>query len=361
MNIQASARIVWAIFCKDLVDAIKNKTILSGLASVVFVVLIYKFEPMLTAGDQLPNLLLYDAGASALAIELEDSPSLRVFTYDTFEAMRRALVRADRREIGLALPAGLDRAVDAGETIRLTAYAAYWQPEDTLAALVLLVEDELAHYAGTEVQVTLDPDRVYPADPGVAGSGFMVSIAVVLVVSMGGVLTIAHLMLEEKQTRTLDALRVSPAGPGPLLLGKALVGLVYCLVGVGAVLALNANYIVRWDVALLAAAVGGALGAGLGTLLGSVCETRQQVTLYGFLFMSVLLLPPFLIVMDDLIPGPAIDVIRWLPTSAVAYLVRASFAPTLALGPALARVGAAAGWTALLVALAARRVRRLDR
>lgn len=360
-SLQETMRIVWAIVLKDLVDAIKNKTILSGLGSVVFVVLMYRFMPALTRGDELPNLLLHDGGTSELAIELEDSPSFRLFTYDSLEEMQRALVRADRQEIGLALPADLERQLQGDQTLVLGAYGAYWLAEDDLFALAALTEQELAHYAGKPVRLTVHEQRVYPEDPGVPGSGFMVSISIVLVVTMAGVLTISHLMLEEKQTHTLDALRVSPASSGQLLLGKALVGLIYCLAGVCAVYVLNANYVVRWEFALLAGVLGAAFGTSLGTLIGSVCESQQQVTLYGFFLMGGLLLPPFVISMAHLIPAGAIDLLRWLPTSAIAWLVRASFAPTVPLGAALLRTSVALAWTAALFALAVWRVRRLDR
>ena len=67
-SIYSSLRIIWAIARKDIVDAIKNKTVLSVLGSVVFIVVMYKFLPYLDGGSELPNLLLYDAGESALAV-----------------------------------------------------------------------------------------------------------------------------------------------------------------------------------------------------------------------------------------------------------------------------------------------------
>jgi ABC-type Na+ efflux pump permease subunit len=321
----------------------------------------YKYLPALTSKDDLPYLLLYDPGESALAFELEASPNLIPRTYDSLEAMQRGLVRADRPEIGLDLPADLDRRVAEGGPATLAAYTAYWIPQEKVDELVRLAEGELSYYAGTPVRVALEGTRVYPQDPGAPGSGFMISVAVVMVVTLTGVVTVTHLILEEKRTRTIDALRVSPATPAQLVLAKALVGGVYCLLGVGVVYALNGAYVMRWDAALLAALLGSAFGATLGTLLGLLFETQQQVTLWGFMLMSVLLLPTFFIAEAELLPAGLVDPLRWLPTSLTAWLVRASFAPAAPLGPALLRTGALAAEVAVLAALGAWRVRALDR
>ena len=121
-SIRSFFRIIWAIARKDIIDAIKNKTVLSVLGSVAFTVAMYKFLPYLDRGEELPNLLLYDAGASAITTQLEESPQLRLYTYDSLDQMQRAVTRADRLEIGLVFPADLDRRLETGETVALDAH-----------------------------------------------------------------------------------------------------------------------------------------------------------------------------------------------------------------------------------------------
>jgi len=41
--------IIWAIAAKDIVDGLKNKTILANIASLVFLILFYKFLPALAS------------------------------------------------------------------------------------------------------------------------------------------------------------------------------------------------------------------------------------------------------------------------------------------------------------------------
>jgi ABC-type Na+ efflux pump permease subunit len=294
-------------------------------------------------------------------MELEESPQLKLYTLDSQERLVRAVTRADNFELGLVFPADLDRRIEAGEAVELEGYAAYWIDEAKIEELRRLFEDEITFYAGTPVTVAADLERLYPQDPAVPSSGFMVSMAIVLVLTMLGVLVVVHLMLEEKQEQTLDALMVSPASPLQMILGKAVTGVVYCTIGVIAVYALNAPYIVNWGLALCAGLCGSLFTVGLGLLLGTIFETRQQLTLWGFLLMNVLLLPMFLVIMDDLLPAAAVKVMRAVPTSVIAWLVRASFPPRTSVGQTLARLGYLLAWAAVAFALGAWRVRRLER
>ena len=57
-------RIVWAITSKDLIDALKNKNVISLVVTSLMVVVLYRYLPALIAEDGPPALLLYDAGES---------------------------------------------------------------------------------------------------------------------------------------------------------------------------------------------------------------------------------------------------------------------------------------------------------
>ena len=74
---------------------------------------------------------------------------------------------------------------------------------------------------------------------------------------------IPYLMLEEKQTKTLDALLTSPASPGQVVLGKALAGFFYILVIGGLAIALFSR-------------IRRSLGPGAGGLPG-ICPVGRRV------------------------------------------------------------------------------------
>ena len=99
-----------------------------------------------------------------------------------------------------------------------------------------------------------------------------------------------------------------------MVAGKALAGVFYCLVTAAAVFAFNAALIVHWGLAILAAIFGSLFTVSLGLLLGSIFENKQQMTLWGFLLLNVMLVPAFLSIMTDLLPRAVTDLIRWVPT-----------------------------------------------
>ena len=54
------AQVTWAIAGKDISDAIKNKTILANLITIMLVVIFYRFLPALGGEDEVPRLMVYD-------------------------------------------------------------------------------------------------------------------------------------------------------------------------------------------------------------------------------------------------------------------------------------------------------------
>jgi ABC-type Na+ efflux pump permease subunit len=130
----------------------------------------------------------------------------------------------------------------------------------------------------------------------------MIVVAVVVV----GMSFVPYLIAEERETRTLQVLLVSPASIGQVVAGKALAGAAYCLTGGGVVIALNYLYVVHWEVILASILCGTALAVALGLLLG------------------ILIAATFLVDMASL-PAP----LRWVPTVAMAHALRLSFAESV--------------------------------
>ena len=62
MSWKSHLRITAAITGKDILDAIRNKNIIGLLASVLFIVVFYRFLPCWRTSVENPYLLVYDAG-----------------------------------------------------------------------------------------------------------------------------------------------------------------------------------------------------------------------------------------------------------------------------------------------------------
>ena len=222
------------------------------------------------------------------------------------------------------------------------------------------IEKELARLVGRPVPITLDGNRV-DIVLGSASPIFPAAMSVVfalLMISMG---VVPHLMIEEKQSKTLDALMISPARGSHLVIAKALTGLFYCLTAAVVVYAFNAAYIVHWGLAILIVIAGSLFTVALGLLLGTIVELAQQLTLWGFVVLSALLLPPFLTIMSDFLPDWVNTAIHWIPTVVLTDIFQiscAKSAPLAEYGPGLALV---LGSAVLILAAVAWLVRQSDR
>jgi ABC-type transport system involved in multi-copper enzyme maturation permease subunit len=324
-NLHTKLRVIWAIATKDITDAVRNKAIISSMVSVLLIVVMYQWGPDLIAGSEPPVLALYDAGESRLVSHLEDSLDLELIEATSQDTMEKRLGFEQFPSLGLVLPPDLDQSLSTeGSTpIELAGYVDHWVTEKDTLELQTFFEGMLTELTGKPVRIVITRD-IYTRTDG--GNPFMVSLLLIVILTMMSITTMTHLMIEEKETRTMDALLVSPATPTLVLMGKIIAGLFYCLACTAIVLLLNSVYIVHWDVIIAACLCGAAFSASLGALMGSVLKTKQQVSLWGFLLLQPLILPvAFSVILADIAPGVVAEILRWVPTVALAEIIRLSF------------------------------------
>jgi ABC-2 type transport system permease protein len=357
-------RIVWAIAAKDIADAVKNKTFLSIIIGMAMLMLSTQAFPFLIGLSAKPSLIVYDAGGSSggdsgVLTKLREDGRYRLIEVDSAEELEGALVSADAEVLGLIVPAGVDPALAAGNELELDGYVA-WSRRSAADELRSDLEATLRELLGQPVSVNVAGHIVYPPPEG-GGSAGMVAIVLVLILTITGGFLVPYLMLEEKQTHTLDALLVSPASIRHIVAGKALAGLAYCLVAAAVVLAFHWSMVVRWEVAIVATLCGAVLTVGLGLLLGSLFENAQQTSLLMGLPALVLILPVVLAAVGASLPDPLAGLLPWTPTVALgkAYLVSFSGAATLA--RALGDLAIVLAWAVPIYGVVVWLVRRSDR
>lgn len=324
-KIGESLRITLAITVKDIVDGIKNRNTLSILATAIFIIVFYRFVSSIRLGNGLPNVIVYDAGNSALAEELDRNRNLNFYIFHSQGVMAEKLSKAgDAREIGLVLTMGIDAALESSQSIELDGYVLNWATENDVRETVTAAEEEIARLINRPVQIDLEGNVIY-AQPDSFGHPFVTSIALVFVTVMIGVTFTPNLMIEEKRTKAIDALMVSPASSGQVVLGKALAGTFYCLLGSVLVLVINSSLVVHWGLVILGTLVGTFFCVAFGLLLGTIFEVRQQLTLWGFILLQPLAIPLFLLILTDILPDWVITVFGYIPTVAFMSIVRLSF------------------------------------
>ncbi len=356
-------RIMWAITAKDLVDALKSKTIASNLVIALVMMVVYKMMPAWDRPSALPRLYLYETGGSSVAAALEGSSRLEGRPVSSLEKLAEVVARGDETVLGLVIPSGVDARADSGEPLELEGYLVYWAGDEPARDLVALAEEEIAARTGHSVRIRLGEDRVYPAlDAAHPGSAPMMALlAILLGMLMIGLSVAPHLLIEERQARTLDLLLVSPARSSHVALAKALTSLFYCLTAGAVILAFNAEFINHWGVAILATGVAAVFASALGLLLGMVCGVRQEVVIWTMALFAILLIPVFLSFMRDIVPTVVQGVLPYIPTVALARGFQVAFVKQATASAFLPELAYAAGWAALLLVAVAWVVRRSDR
>jgi hypothetical protein len=351
-------RIVWALTLKDLLDGLKNKNVLSLIIMSLLIVIMYRFLPALMAEDAPPALLVYDQGDSEFAAALWDSPAVDFYTYDSAEDMRYYLTNGEMPELGLIIPSDFDQSVTAGNPPELQGYALALFDDAEILALRRYMEDEFEYLLGLPVTVAIE--RI-PLEPETHGMTIMPSLGFVFASLMVGMMVIPHMMIEERQEKTINVLMVSPASSAHIIAAKALTGLIYTALVLLIALVFNWSLVQHGWLFLLAGLLGALFSIAIGILLGVKIETRQQLMLWAWMALIPLFLPMMLSLMDDLFPAWLIRILNWVPSSAMFRVFRTSMAastPAAYFVPQLFTIIASA---ALFLLIDLWLIRRLDR
>jgi ABC-2 type transport system permease protein len=359
-RLAAGMRIIWTIAARDVVDAIKNRTTLSMILMVLLMMLIYRMLPSLQNADVLPRLALYDAGHSRLVAELERSPEFDAFPMASLAGMEAYVVDKDIVILGLVLPTDFDQRLASDAAIQLDGYVAHWVGTAAASEVQGFFEEQLTQLVGKPVRIEVAGHTVYTQKSS-RGYAMLAALSVIFTMTMVAASLVPNLILEEKQARTLDALLVSPASVGQVVLGKALAGLFYCLTGTAVAYALNLALINQWGVAVLVAICGSLFAVALGLLFGSLIQSRAHLMLWAWILIIFLLAPAFLSIMSEILSPDLVTVLGWVPTVALTKALRVSFsdsAPLAQFGPELALV---IGWTLPILFAVMWIIRRSDR
>jgi ABC-2 type transport system permease protein len=355
-----STRIIWAIAAKDIVDAIKNKTTISIILGIGMMMIATQALPFLLRMKPTPTAVIYDAGESGLIDEMANTKEFRLHEVSSQEILERAVSEASVTQLGLVLPVDLRQNLQAEGRVDLDGFFAHWAKPSEVSELVKFFEGQIGEVVGAPVRIEYASNLVYPM-PDSGGQLFMIVITLVLAINIIGVFLVPYLMLEEKEKHTMEALLVSPASYGQMVIGKAIAGSFYCLTAAVVVLAFNLSMVTQWGIAFLAVICGSLFAVAVGLLLGTIFENPGTMNLWVSLVILVLIASMLL----EKFVGPSWppiiqNLIPWLPTVAMSNVIRISFSDKTPLNLLLPNLGIMLGATLLLLAVVVTRVRRMD-
>lgn len=360
-NMRANGRIIWAIALKDIGDAIENRTTLSIMLGTATMMAFSLAVPLLLGLRDTPTAIVYDPDRSALIRGLTTRDEFRLRLVDSREEMEVIVGESSNPVLGLVLSSEFHEAAGSGEAVQVDGYVPHWADPVEVAELVAFFEQELEKAGWQTVHVNVEGHAAYPAIDA-DGQPFMVAMNLSVMILIIGIALVPHLLVEEKETHTFEALMVSPARFSQVVIGKALAGVFYCLVAALIVLLFSARLFVHWDVIVLAVVLGAAFAVAVGLLLGALIDNPTTINLWMSLVIMFFLVPMLLEKLgSSKLPTIVQTIIPWVPSVTFSKLIAFSMAGELRAAPVLPNVVALAGAVAILLALVVWRVQRSDR
>jgi ABC-2 type transport system permease protein len=307
--------VIKAITRKDLVDAIRNRYLLTALITPLFLALLFRVLLPGTDSRSLMTVVVHDSSESVLITELRKIPLLNVVDVGSPDATAPEVEK--RKAIGgLVVPSNFDSDVVGGKQPELTIYVNNKKTTFEQAAFRRILDQQVRslvkHPEPARMQwVDVDKDTNEQSRGGTGLEQMLLPLLLIMTLGMTGAMVVPLLLVEEKEKRTLDFLLSSPASLKEIVAGKALTGAAYTVLIAGVLLAINRQRVGNWMLTSLTILLGLLFVVAVGLLMGSLLNNTMQVNTWASSVLLVLLAPSF----PSLgLPGPVETAMRFIPT-----------------------------------------------
>jgi ABC-2 type transport system permease protein len=248
-----------------------------------------------------------------------------LFEADSEEQVE-ALLEGERSALGVVLPEGFDTSLQGGGRPEVTFISREEGSDEAWAAgaLVIQVIEELS---GREPVVRLRERALgKPRSEGIGSTmpdvmgrlglkGYFVVLWVLIGITMNGSFLVPTLLVEEKETKTLDAMLTAPASYRDVVVGKMLVGMSYSVVTALVVMGLNDGFSGLPLLSILVVLVSSLAITLIGLLIGGLLDNLTALTTWAGFIMLPLMLPGMLAVLPLDSLGPLVNqLLQVVPT-----------------------------------------------
>ena len=302
-------RIISAIVQKDMVDAIKNKTILFSILLPIGFSLLFGF---VFKSEDVLKVAVFDEGGSALIEGLAQMEGVEIVRCDTGAQVRETVEKGANG--GLVLPPQFDQAVAQGDKPSLQIYVNSKKGGGGPTFFRQFIQEQLMELAGQEMPADVRLEILNAPPEGEEEhfdiKQYMLVMWLVLALAGTGAFVVPTLLAEEKEKHTLAAILVSPASYVDVVAAKAIVGLVYALLIALILLALNGGLVGNLALLFTTILLSSLLLVEIGLLVGGLFENVTQVNTWSTFVLLPLMLPGMLLAF----PGVLEVVVRLIPT-----------------------------------------------
>jgi ABC-2 type transport system permease protein len=296
-------RTTLAIARKDFLDALRNARLLViVLMPIGFSVLYgYLFRDTL---DKI-EIVLYSPDTSSLVSGLRELDAVSLFVVDSPQTVETKLDE-EKAIVGVVLPTNFDQAVRAGTRPALELIYRE-NPEDARGTQRLILQ-MVEQISGRQPVVDVIERSLQPPGTGEEAEAgelmsffkeidlqnFFIVLWVMIGITMNGSFLVPTLLVEEKDKKTLDAMLVTPTNYLDVLVGKVLVGVLYCLLTSLVVMGLNKGFQGDAGFSLAVVLIASLALTLIGLLIGGLIDNLTTLNTWGSFVMLPLILPGIL-------------------------------------------------------------------
>jgi len=274
--------------------------------SLVFYIGIYFVMP--SSVDETLNFAVYSADADAVPSLAFHGQGVAFDVLDSEDALISSVESGDYAA-GIVLPADFATQSAAGEAAELTLYYAANLPEELRGAVEALFAGGLGGMDMSNITLTqevIGVDRVGDQIPLRERAVPMFAVLILLVETLG----LASLIAEERETRTVRALMVTPMNITGLFVSKGIVGVGLAFSQAALLMLVTGGLSHNPLLVLLVLLLGSLLVTGLAFLIASFARDMMSVMGWGVIAILVLTVPAFTL----LAPGFSSDWMQLVPS-----------------------------------------------
>lgn len=349
-----SLNIAGSIAGKDILEMLKNRATLTNLIFILVLVFFFHWMLSIRTFDKTLDVVVYDQGSNLLleSEEFADGSDIRILYEETFEDMQN---RLGFQDLGVVLTS---QSTDTGDPLTLEGYV-FWEKRAEVADLETEYSAIFSQYLDRPVQINIGDNIIVP-NPDQSGNASTAAFHMFFAMFYMGIVIMPWMMFEERVTKTMDALLVSPASHAQIVLGKGLAGCFYIFIAAILTLYFNSIYVTNWFMIAIGFLCAIVFSVLMGLVLGTLIKSRQQVQLVTLPVIFLLLVPTFFVQEPNLAPGVR-SIISILPTSAITRLISLGTTNSTPINLLTVNLGIAIVGILLLFGIIVWQLRRSDR
>lgn len=259
--------------------------------------------------DPSPRLGIVDHGSSLVVKEAQALPGIDVTLLDSEEELK-VLVEANDLDAGMVLKAGFDEELQSGRTPPLDLFLGGESLASNRIILLINTLDMIRKVEGSPSPVEVSVEMLGDGTSVPIGERLL-PMMVLMAVALAGIFLPASSIVQERETKTIEALLVTPVTIREFIIAKGILGFFLAFIVGAATLLLNNGFDVYLAGHLAVLAVASLMCTQVGIILGS--SVKDMTALFTiFKGGSMILFAPAILFLFPSLP-------RWISMLFPAY------------------------------------------